>query len=50
MIENELRLGGVTAPELMKVVQTKKGIDKWLNKLEQKHELSLRGVIERTFN
>ena len=37
MIEDELRLGSVTAPELMKIVQTKKSIDKWLNKLEQKH-------------
>jgi hypothetical protein len=50
VIENELRLGGVTAPELMKIVQTNKSIDKWLKKLEQKHDLSLRTVIERTFS
>jgi len=49
VIENELRIGGVNAPDLMKIVQTKKSIDKWLNKLEQKHDMNLRGVIERTF-
>lgn len=45
LIENELRLGSVVAAELLKIVQSKKSIDKWLNRFEVKHSIGLRGII-----
>ena len=44
-IEEELKTGGVSPADLLRLGGSRKSIEKWLNRFEGKHPVSLQKVI-----
>ena len=49
-IEEEMKQSGVSIVEMGKMMQSKKGVDKWINKFQNKYGNSIRYIINRQQN